>query len=91
MTDRIQIIQPAQGMTEYWRRVDADPLMVVMVERIVIAGRPRGSGALQVKVSGFSTIALALEHANADETGAAFVIYTLRIDDPEWGERMCDG
>jgi hypothetical protein len=83
MSDRIQIIQPAQGMTEYWRRVDEDPLMVVIAERV------EGQGD-DVTPFVFSTCKRALDHATAN-TLSRFVIYTRRIDDPEWGERVCDG
>ncbi len=89
-SDRVHIVQPAQGMAEYWQRVDSDPLSIVMVERIVLAGNPRGSGQLKVKVNAFSTMGRALGHVNADGGDGRFVIYTLRLDDPEWLEREMD-
>jgi hypothetical protein len=97
---RVLVIEPvtANGARNlaYWNSVDADPLMVVLVEAIDSAAEPTPelladvrAGTITSNVFPFSTLALALAFADreTDNGDATCIVLAKRIDEPSYGER----
>lgn len=80
MDDKIQLIEYVtehQSGDDYWALVDADPSMVVVVEIL---------GAGEFKHAVFSRRALGVEWARRVDLPA--LVYAMRLDDPDYGERV---
>jgi hypothetical protein len=97
---RVLLIEPvtSDGSRDlaYWNSVDADPLMVVLVEAIDSAAEPTPelladvrAGTITSNVFPFSTLALALAFADreTDNGDATCIVLAKRIDEPAYGER----
>lgn len=97
---RVMVIEPVTWNGDrdlaYWNSVDADPLMVVLVEAIDSPAEPTPelladvrAGTVMSNVFPFSTLALALAFADreTDNGDASCIVFAKRIDEPAFGER----
>jgi hypothetical protein len=71
------LIQPVQDPDGFWERVARDPATVVLVEML------KGEKTERVEV--FSSLEKAKDFID-DEGIVNAVVYTARIDDPDWGD-----